>query len=246
MIRPHGGNLIDLEMSPEKAKKTTDEISEYYQIQIDTEQTQEIENIAQGVFSPLEGFLNQDEYSAVLANSRLANDIPWTIPIVLDIPESSANAVKPGDTIALIGPSGPAAIIKVGDIYELDRKTHAQSVFGTTDTAHPGVKRTMDMHEHLLGGKLELIQAQKNPYDDYYLKPQESRVLFQELGWEKIAAFQTRNPPHVGHEYVQKAALTVVDGLLINPIIGKKKVGDFKDEVILASYKALIDNYYPK
>jgi sulfate adenylyltransferase len=246
MIAPHGGKLIEREMSVEKREKIISQITDFYRILIDAEQTQEIENIAQGVFSPLEGFLTENEYESVLEHSRLTNDMPWTIPIILGISEEHAKVVNPTDSVVLSGPDGPVAILDVEEIYKLDKKKHAQTVFGTTDINHPGVKRTEEMQEHLIGGQLELIQAQKNPFDEFYLKPKESRVLFQEKGWEKIVAFQTRNPPHVGHEYVQKAALTFVDGLLINPIIGKKKEGDFKDEVILNSYKALVDNYYPK
>ena len=246
MISPHGGKLIEREMSEQKRNKIIEEINEFYKINIDAEQCQEIENIAQGVFSPLEGFLTQNEYESVLEHSRLTNDTPWTIPILLDVDEKHISQLKPGDTIALIGPEQPTAIMELEDIYSIDKKKHAQNVFGTTDDKHPGVKRTIEMKPHLLGGKLELIQTHPNQFDKYYLKPKESRVLFNEMGWEKIVAFQTRNPPHVGHEYVQKAALTLVDGLLINPIIGKKKAGDFTDEVILESYKALVDNYYPK
>jgi sulfate adenylyltransferase len=246
MIRPHGGKLIEREMSADKAEKILSGIGDFYNIQINTEQAQEIENITDGVFSPLEGFLTQDEYESVLEHSRLTTDVPWTIPIILDISENDAKLIKPTDSIALIGPEGPIAIMDVEDIYQIDKKSHAQKVFGTTDEKHPGVTRTLEMQDHIIGGHIELIKAQDSQFNKYYLKPKESRVLFQEMGWNKIVAFQTRNPPHVGHEYVQKAALTLVDGLLINPIIGKKKLGDFRDDVILSSYKTLIDNYYPK
>ncbi len=246
MILPHGGKLIEREMSEQKRKKTIEELGDFYKINVDAEQCQEIENIAQGVFSPLEGFLTQNEYESVLEHSRLTNDIPWTIPILLDVDEKLIKDLKSGDSVVLMGPELPTAVLDVENIFTIDKKKHAKNVYGTLDEKHPGVKRTSEMRSHLLGGKLELIQQHKNQFDKYYLKPKESRVLFNELGWEKVVAFQTRNPPHVGHEYVQKAALTIVDGLLINPIIGKKKPGDFKDEVILESYKVLIDNYYPK
>jgi len=246
MINPHGGELIEREMSSEKREKIINEITDFYRIIINTEQTQEIENIAQGVFSPLKGFLSENEYESILEHSRLTNDVPWTIPILLDISDDDAKVVNPTDSIVLVGPDGPVAVLDVEDIYKFDKKKHTQSVFGTTDSRHPGVKRTEEMYDFLISGEIELIQATQHPFDKYYLKPKESRLLFKERGWNKIVAFQTRNPPHVGHEYVQKAALTIVDGLLINPIIGKKKAGDFKDEVILESYNALIENYYPK
>lgn len=245
MISPHGGELIERVMPDSKREKILAEINDFYQFKITSEQYQDVENIAYGVFSPITGFLMKDEYEFVLKNSRLSDDNYWTIPILLDIPDKDAESINPGASVILIGPNGPNAIMEIQDKYKIDKKTHSQSIYGTLDATHPGVKRTANLNEIAIGGPIELIQPNKNQFDDYYLKPMETRKLFQDKDWKRIVAFQTRNPPHVGHEYVQKTALSMADGILINPIIGKKKAGDFKDEVILSSYKALIENYFP-
>ena len=135
-------------------------------------------------------------------------------------------------------------MFEIEDIYAYDKKEAAQHIFKTTDAEHPGVKKLYAMGDFLMGGKVTLVKEGRSPFEKYLLYPKETRVLFKEKGWRDIVAFQTRNPPHIGHEYVQKAALTFVDGIFINPIMGRKKKGDFKDEVILNSYKALIDHYY--
>ena len=137
MIDPHGGKIVEREMSEEKCEKIISHITDFYRILINTEQTQEIENTAQGVFSPLEGFLTQNEYESVLEHSRLTNDLPWTIPIILDISEEHAKVVNPTDSVVLSGPNGPVAILDVEEIYKVDKKKHAQTVFGTTDISHP-------------------------------------------------------------------------------------------------------------
>jgi sulfate adenylyltransferase len=140
----------------------------------------------------------------------------------------------------------PIAILHVEDIYQYDKEEMAQKTFGTTDPKHPGVAKVNSMQELLVGGKIDLISEPQMPFAEHYLKPEETRRLFEANGWQTIVAFQTRNIPHVGHEYLQKTALTFTDGLFINPVIGKKKSGDFKDELILKTYQSLIDNYYPK
>jgi len=196
------------------------------------------------VFSPLEGFLTREDYISVLNKGRLASDIPWTIPIVLDVSRDSE--VKEGNDAALVDEGRPVAIMHVEDIYQYSKEELAQKVFGTTDSGHPGVAKVYHMKELLIGGKIDLIDEPKMPFAEYYLNPQATRRLFEEKGWQTVVAFQTRNIPHVGHEYLQKTALTFTDGLFINPVIGKKKSGDFKDELILKTYQVLIDNYYPK
>ena len=131
-------------------------------------------------------------------------------------------------------------------IYNYEKETLANKVYKTQKIEHPGVANVYNMKKQLMGGKISLLKNKKREYDEYHLTPKETRVLFKEKGWREIVAFQTRNPPHIGHEYVQKTALTFVDGLFINPIIGKKKVGDFKDDVILKSYETLMKHYYLK
>lgn len=176
---------------------------------------------------------------------RLPNGLPWSIPIVLDVSEKELNfGVE--DTILLFYKDILIAVMHVDDIYKYDKKEFAQKVFKTTDINHPGVAKVMDMGEYLVGGEIYLLNELPNPFEKYTLRPSETRVLFKKRKFETIVAFQTRNVPHLGHEYLQKFALTFVDGLFINPVLGKKKKGDYKDEVILKAYETLFEHYYPK
>lgn len=242
MPKPDGGKLINRVIG--EGKNRVEEAKKLPQIVLTKELAKEVQNVAHGVFSPLEGFLTMGDYVSVLNKGRLATGIPWTIPIVLDI--WADGEVKEGNEAALVDEGRPIAIIHIEDIYRYDKKELAQKVFGTTDLGHPGVAKVHSMKEFLLGGKVDLISEPKIPFAEYYLKPQETRRVFEEKGWQTVVAFQTRNIPHVGHEYLQKTALTFTDGLFINPVIGRKKQGDFKDELILKTYQALINNYYPR
>jgi len=236
MPQPHGGKLIQRI----RKNKNVEGLEKLY---VSNDIAKDIENIAHGVFSPLEGFLCRDDFEHVLFHKRLSNDIPWTIPILLDVKEKK---YKEGDEILLENENGMQATLEIEEIYGYSKKEFAQEVFHTTDTAHPGVEKVYGMGDFLLGGKITLVRQGNNPFERYTLSPMETRVLFKEKGWRDIVAFQTRNPPHIGHEYVQKTALTFVDGIFINPIIGRKKKGDFTDEVILKSYQALMNHYYLK
>ena len=246
MIAPHGGKLVDLTASEKKRADLLSEFSDLHSIIVNKELAQEIDNIAQGVFSPLEGFHIRSDFESVLSHGRLASDIPWTIPIVLDIDKSEVDGTRVGDDIGLRLNGEPIAIMTIDESYSYDKKEFAKSVYGTTEIDHPGVAKIQNMKDTLVGGKLTFLNQISNPYPDYTRSPKETRELFKKKEWKSVVAFQTRNPPHLGHEYVQKTALSMVDGIFINPLIGKKKSGDFKDDVILESYKALMDNYYPK
>jgi sulfate adenylyltransferase len=242
MPRPHGGKLISRTIQkqhPDTTQLPTFEIS--------TNLSEDILNIATGVFSPLEGFLCKNELENVIADKRLPDDTPWTIPILFDINKDAIKTLKEDDTILLKNNEiGVTALLTINEIYTYNKKNLAESVYRTLDTAHPGVANVYNMKDTLLGGKITLLESKPREFDNYNLTPKETRFLFKEKGWKEIVAFQTRNPPHIGHEYVQKTALTFVDGIFINPIIGKKKTGDFKDEVILASYETLMQHYYLK
>ena len=237
MQRPHGGKLVN------RVDKV--ETEELEKIWVGDSLAKDVENLAYGVFSPLEGFLCKDDYDNVLLNKRLANDIPWTIPILLDVNGEEMGS-KEGDELLLQNKNGLMAVLKIEEIYGYDKKELAKEVFGTVEKEHPGVKKVYEMKDFLIGGDITLINPSRKPFGNYLLKPMETRILFKEKGWKDVVAFQTRNPPHLGHEYVQKTALTFVDGIFINPIIGEKKEGDFLDEVILDAYEALIKNYYLK
>ncbi|MGB9764502.1 MAG: sulfate adenylyltransferase [Candidatus Saccharicenans sp.] len=247
MIAPHGGRLVNRLLPENKKEEVLEKLKYLPTIIIDSDVVSEVENIGTGVYSPLEGFLNKPDFDGVLSQMRLSNDLPWTIPIILDVDSEMAGKIKIGQELALLDESRhPVAILTVEDKYTYDREDLVKKVFGTDDPRHPGVAQAFKMKDVLLGGKIDLIELLPTPYDQYRLSPKETRILFKEKGWRTVVGFQTRNTPHLGHEYVQKTALTFTDGLFINPVIGRKKKGDFKDEVILASYEELIKHYYLK
>jgi sulfate adenylyltransferase len=241
---PHGGKLVD-RVARDRVK-LLEEANELPCVEVGLDNALDVENIAYGVYSPLEGFMNYSELSSVLEDMRLPSDIPWTIPIVLDADEKAIGSIREGDNVVLKYSDEPIAVMTIEEVYKFDRRLYAQRVFGTLDPNHPGVFKALGMRDFLIGGPITLIHEVPNPYEKYTLRPVETRVLFEEKGWKTIAGFQTRNAPHLGHEYIQKSALVFTDGLFINPVIGRKKSGDFRDEVILATYEALVKHYYPK
>ena len=247
MLPPHGGKLVNRVLPDERKDEAIKEAGEYPRLGVSEDVARDIENIALGVFSPLEGFLCREDYERVVHQKRLSNDLPWTLPIVLDASPQECEKLGDGDTITLTDPqASPIALLKVDEVYGYDKRDIVLNVYGTVDPEHPGVAKTFAMKDRLVGGRITLIQRSVDEFQKYRLTPIETRVLFKEKGWNTVVGFQTRNIPHLGHEYVQKTALTFVDGLFINPVIGKKKAGDFKDEVILEAYEALIRHYYLK
>ena len=244
MPRPHGGRLVERLTAPDCVEKASEEASELTKVQVDEELRLDVENVAFGLYSPLLGPLNQDDYLTVLAKGRLANDLPWTIPILLDLTEEEASGFGVGDRVTLAHGGESFALLDVQEKYGWDRKLHCERVYKTLDPAHPGVAKTQEMRPVLVGGCVEVFSPSPGKYPRYRLKPRETRFLFREKGWRTVAGFQTRNAPHIGHEYVQKTALAFVDGLFINPLIGKKKSGDFTDEVILETYEAAFKHYF--
>ncbi|AJZ76074.1 sulfate adenylyltransferase [Candidatus Nitrosotenuis cloacae] len=238
-IKAHGGKLVN-----RIAQKNT---AGMFSISISEDLANDVENIADGIFSPLEGFLVKADFDGVISKGRLANDLPWTVPIVLNVDKETAQKAKDAGDVALKTTHGEFAVLHVEETYTFDKTKTSQAVYGTTDIAHPGVAKTNSMKEYLIGGKIDYT---KRPGDDpirkYRLTPTQTRQAFSDAGWKSIAAFQTRNPPHVAHEMLQKESFLSCDGVFVNPLIGKKKSGDFVDEVILESYIAMINNYYPK
>jgi len=241
---PHGGRLVHLEVA-EPDPDAMKEIVEGPSIRVSDETAATVDNIAKGILSPLEGFMGDADYRSVIDGMRLTNDAPWTIPILLNVPESNGVSVK--DEATLVDPKGlPLGVVEVEEIFRFSKSEYARKVFGTEDPAHPGVAKVQAMSGVTAGGRLKSVVSRRTPFDDVTLSPVETRVLFGEKGWKDVIAFQTRNAPHIGHEYVQKMALLAADGLFINPVLGKKKPGDFRDEVIVKTYQALLKEYYPK
>jgi sulfate adenylyltransferase len=244
MIAPHGGRLVDRVLHGDARAEAAARAATLPVLEVSLEVAHDVQNLATGVFSPLEGFMTRDELDHVLHRRRLPGDLAWTIPIVLDAPAAALRGVAPGGALVLACGGRRFAALEVTDVHPLDRRAVAAATFGTTDPGHPGVQRVAALHETLLGGRVTLFAPPPDPYERYHLSPAETRVLFRLRGWRTVVGFQTRNVPHLGHEYVQKTALTFADGLFINPVIGPKKVGDFKDEVILEAYQALMRHYF--
>ncbi len=244
--KPHGGRLVDRVARGRRRELLLDEAKELPRLEVGFDRAVDLEDIAHGVYSPLEGFMVQEDYLHVLYDMRLSTDHPWTIPIVLDADPEELGDVREGDDLALTHRGRVLAVMRVEEIYGWDKREYARMVYKTTDPKHPGVAKIYGMKELLVGGPIDLVDELPNPLERYTLWPAETRVLFRERGWRRIVGFQTRNVPHLGHEYVQKAALTFVDGLFINPLVGWKKPGDYRDEVILAAYEALVKHYYPR
>lgn len=243
---PHGGRLVNRIVTGRIRKSLFEEAEELPKVILNDSLAADVMNIANGVYSPLQGFLTQDDYLHVLHDMRLSNDVPWTIPIVLDVNPEEIAGVKEGDYITLTHSNTVIAIMKIEEIYGWNKEEYCRQIYKTMDPKHPSVAKTMARKELLVGGPIDLISHVQEPFERYRLWPIETRILFREKDWKTIAGFQTRNIPHLGHEYIQKATLTFVDGLFINPLVGWKKPGDFKDEVIVKAYEALLNSYYPK
>ena len=239
-IKPHGGVLVN--------RITKVDPTGLFSITISEDLANDVENIADGIFSPLEGFLGQQDFESVVSRGRLTNDLAWTIPIVLDVDEETASKMKEAKDVLLQNPQGTGvAVLHVDETYSFDKEKTVQGVYGTTDSSHPGVAKTMSMKDYLVGGKIDYIQRpDETEIRKNRLTPIQTREAFAQAGWKTICAFQTRNPPHVAHEMLQKTSITTRDGVFVNPIIGKKKSGDFVDEVIVKCYETMIKLYYPE
>jgi sulfate adenylyltransferase len=239
LILPHGGKLIN-----KYIEKNYDDLKSF---EVSTDIRNDAENIATGVFSPLEGFMIQEDFLNVLKEGRLSNSIPWTIPIVLDTEKEIAKQMKELKDVVLCSGGEKFGIMHVENIYGYNKENVANAVYGTTDVNHPGVNRLSKMKEFLVGGGVEIFHLKENDeIQKFRMQPSETRSEIVRRGWKTVVGFQTRNVPHVAHEMLQKAALNLYDGLFVNPLIGKKKIGDFTDSLIINAYESLIMNYFPK
>jgi pyruvate kinase len=246
LIEPHGGNLIN---RYQKLQFTDKELSLMKSLKIDEEILMDLEQLAFGVYSPLEGFMNEDELNSVLDKMRLLNGLPWTMPIILPVTESQAKKLKPKETITLVRDKDKKiyGTMHLESIYKVDQSTVCQKWFGTTNQDHPGVKRIMQMGNYYLGGKIDLLHRRPSPSKDYELTPAQTRKIFQEKGWSVIVGFHTRNPIHRSHEFIQLQAMEKIqaDGLFVHPVVGKKKKGDFEAEIIIKAYELMMRKFYP-
>lgn len=243
MNRPHGGRLVHKIVDDKYADQLRDETNNSPQIDLNESQYQDAINIATGRFSPLDGYLTQNDFLKVIHDMTLEDGVTWPLPITLDVNSDIAKELTLGEKALLRNPAEkPIGVINIEEVYKHDKQNTVEYVFGTADRDHPGVANYLDQEDFLIGGPISLFDEHR--YNSHDLLPAESRVLFTHRDWETVVGFQTRNAPHRAHEYIQKSALEQTDGLLIQPKLGDKKVGDYHDDTILSAYKTLTEEYY--
>ncbi|NOQ97116.1 MAG: sulfate adenylyltransferase [Calditrichae bacterium] len=248
MIDPHGGKLVNLYVNEAEQEQYREEVAQLPQVILDDKNISDLEMIASGAMSPLTGFMTQQDYRSVVDTMHLKSGIVWSLPITLAVKKDIIGKIEKSDEVCLLDHNqNPLAILKLEEIYQYDKKMEAEKVFRTDDTDHPGVNYVYQQGEYYIGGPIKMLRRPAhNNFVKYRLEPAETRQVFQDKGWETVVAFQTRNPIHRAHEYLQKCALEMVDGLLIHPLVGRTKSDDISAEVRMQSYEILLDKYYPK
>ncbi|WP_017756497.1 sulfate adenylyltransferase [Calidifontibacillus oryziterrae] len=247
LISPHGGELINRVAEGAEREKLLQQAGEFQSLTISNWSISDLELLAIGGFSPLTGFMGKADYERVLTEMRLANGLVWSIPISLPVADEVAAKLKIGSSVALKGTDGIIyGILHLEEKYHYDKLLEAEKVFRTTDEAHPGVKKIFDQGDVYLSGPVTLLNRPSHqPFEKYYKDPAETRQLFIDLGWQTIVGFQTRNPVHRAHEYIQKSALEIVDGLMLNPLVGETKSDDISAQIRMESYEVILEKYYP-
>ncbi|MCL4872819.1 sulfate adenylyltransferase [bacterium] len=248
LIKPHGGVLVTRALEGKEREELARKAGGLKKLTLNDREISDIEMIAIGAFSPIEGFMCRDDYHSVMDTMHLKNGLPWTMPITLSATKEEAASLKPGMEVALVAGDGDIlATLNIEEIFPHDKEKEAIQVYGTAEDKHPGVKKVYEMGDMLLGGKVSLVKRPVHTqFMEERLDPRDTRALFKEKGWKRVVGFQTRNPIHRAHEYIQKCALEIVDGILIHPLVGETKGDDIPASVRMMCYKALIENYYPK
>jgi sulfate adenylyltransferase len=245
LIAPHGGKLVNRIVEGKERDELLAKAATLPALELDAWALSDVEMIAIGGFSPLEGFMGRADYENVVANRRLANKLVWSIPVTLAVTKDEAQRLK-GD-VALTSNGSVVAVLHDADAYTPDKTKEAEQVFRATDASHPGVARLQSTGDTYLGGRLSVLNRPKAPtFSGYRLDPKDTRAEFEKRGWRRIVAFQTRNPIHRAHEYLQKCALEMCDGMLLHPIVGETKGDDVPAAVRMKCYEVLLANYYPK
>ncbi|NCJ06976.1 sulfate adenylyltransferase [Synechococcales cyanobacterium C] len=247
-ITPHGGELVQRMASTAQRQDFVSQADHLPRIQLDSRATSDLELIAIGGFSPLTGFMEQADYDQVVQHMHLANGLPWSIPVTLSVEAAVAEPLKEGMLVRLDDPSGDfVGVLELTQKYSYDKGHEARQVYRTEDIQHPGVKVVYDQGEVNLAGPIWLLERQAHPlFPSYQIDPLQSRALFRDRGWQTIVGFQTRNPIHRAHEYIQKCALETVDGLFLHPLVGATKSDDIPADVRMRCYEIMMEHYFPQ
>lgn len=242
LIMPHGGDLVDRVLTGGQRQELIDALARCQSLTLKPWEAADFEMIATGALSPLRGFMGLADYTSTLRQMRLADGLPWTIPVTLRVeerPRADRFALRSADGVLLGG-------IEVSDVFTGDRAEEARAIYGTEDTNHPGVRRLFDSGVYVVGGTIWLVDRVLPEFPELAFDPVDTRAAFAKREWRTVVGFQTRNPVHRAHEYIQKAALETVDGLLLHPLVGATKDDDIPASLRVRSYHALLDNYYPR
>ena len=246
LISPHGGALVNREVAGPERERLIAAAPTLPALRLGPRAVSDLELIATGAYSPLEGFLGEADYISVRDGMRLASGAAWSLPITLSVTKREADALRVGADVALYEGEHLLGALHLAEKYRRDTAREAAQVYRTTDAAHPGVRAIHDEGEWLLGGRVSLVNRPRaRAFKSYRKDPAETRALFAERGWRRVVAFQTRNPVHRAHEYIQKCALEIADGLLLHPIVGETKADDIPADVRVLSYETILKHYYP-
>jgi sulfate adenylyltransferase len=235
LIKPHGGTLVD------RTGERPDGVESLEHVSLTSRELSDLDMLASGALSPLEGFMGREDYEGVVESMRLANGLPWALPVCLAV-----DAAPQGDRVALTDEAGkPLAVLDVEDVFEYDKTREAEQCFRTAEDEHPGVARLYAQKPLYLAGKLTVFERAEPSFPELAFDPAETRAAFADRGWRRVVGFQTRNPIHRAHEYLTKVALETVDGLMIHPLVGETKSDDVPAATRVECYRILVDGYYP-
>lgn len=248
LATPHGGRLTPRVVSPEERERWLEAVPALPSVGLNAREISDIECLAVGAFSPLEGFMSKADYTSVVVEMRLDSGLPWGIPVTLSATTDEALSLRRAAAVVLRDRDGePLAILHLEEVFAYDREEEAELVFRTSDLAHPGVAALVEQGEWLLGGRVSVLRLPRaRPFVRYRLTPHETRVAIAERGWRQVVGFQTRNPVHRAHEYLTKCALETVDGLLLHPLVGETKGDDIPADARMRAYESLLGRFYPE
>ncbi len=246
LIAPHGGELVLNMASEQEQAELRDRSRSLPQVEVGSRQLADLEMLAIGAYSPLRGFMTRADYLGSVNEMHLSNGLPWSVPITLPVSAEQAESLKEGMQVALVNGQGTLqAVMTIEEKFGYDKEHEASKVYRTTEEAHPGVKVLYQQGDVLVGGPVRVVALQSQAFAQYRFTPTQSRQQFAERGWKRVVGFQTRNPVHRAHEYIQKCALETVDGLYLHPLVGDTKGDDIPADVRMRCYEVLLENYYP-